>query len=101
MSPTQPDAWINLGPQSRSWLAEIGITEAEQLRQHDAYGLYARLKVRNPRVSVNLLYALLGAQEGVHWQQVQRERRSEILMRLDDLGLLPGRRPPSRRSAPE
>ncbi len=79
---------LNLGPQSLRWLAHIGISSVQQLRQHDAYALYARLKALEPKVSVNLLYALIGAQEGLHWQQVQRERRTEILLRLDDMGLL-------------
>lgn len=79
----------NLGPQSRQWLAAIGITDADQLRGQDPFAVYARLKQLQPKLSVNMLYALIGALEGLHWQQVQRERRSEILMRLDDMGLLP------------
>lgn len=79
----------NLGPKSRLWLAAIGITTIEQLRAQDPFDVYARLRQTQPKVSVNLLYALIGAVDGVHWQQVQRERRTEIVMRLDDMGLLP------------
>jgi DNA transformation protein len=35
------------------------------------------------------LYALIGAIEGRHWQEVKRERRTEILLRLDEMGLAP------------
>lgn len=78
----------NLGPQSCKWLAAIGITTAEQLCAQDPFAVYGQLKKAQPRVSLNMLYALIGAVEGMHWQQVQRERRAEILMCLDDLGLL-------------
>lgn len=82
-------AWLNLGPRSQAWLAQIGITTPAQLQAADAFKLYARLKAEVPGVSLNLLYALIGAQEGLHWQAVKRARRTEILLRLDDMGLAP------------
>ena len=85
------DGLLNLGPKSRAWLAELGIHTGAQLRQRDAFQVYAQLKQRVPGVSVNLLYALLGAQDDCHWLAVQRERRTEVLMRLDDMGLAPRR----------
>ncbi|TXH88177.1 MAG: transcriptional regulator [Rhodoferax sp.] len=78
----------NLGQQSCKWLAAIGITTAEQLCAQDPFEVFVQLKETQPQLSLNMLYALIGAVEGMHWQQVQRERRAEILMRLDDLGLL-------------
>lgn len=89
----------NLGPQSCQWLAAIGIASAEQLLAEDPFAVYVRLKNAQPKVSLNMLYALIGAVEGMHWQQVQRERRAEILMRLDDMGLL-ARKHPRSQSAP-
>lgn len=38
---------------------------------------------------MNLLYALMGAQEDRDWREIARERRSEALLRLDDMGLAP------------
>ena len=46
-------------------------------------------KARWPGASLNLLYALMGAQEDRDWRDIARERRSEALLRLDDLGLAP------------
>jgi DNA transformation protein len=82
---------LNLGPKSRAWLTELGIFTLAQLRQHDAFVVYAQLKAKQPAVSLNLLYALLGAQQGLHWLQIKREQRSDILLRLDDMGLAPRR----------
>lgn len=97
--PNHPASLPNLGPQSQAWLADIGITSAQQLRSSDPYAVYAQLKARHPAVSLNMLYALIGAVEGLHWQAVQRERRTEVLMRLDDMGLAP-RRAPRAKTAP-
>jgi len=78
-----------LGPSSRAQLAALGTHTLEQLRQHEPVALYARLKQQWPAANMNLLYALIGAQEDLDWRQVARERRSELLLRLDDLGLAP------------
>jgi DNA transformation protein len=78
-----------LGPSSRAQLAALGIHTLEQLRQHEPVALYAQLKQQWPAASMNLLYALIGAQEDLDWRQVARERRGELLLRLDDLGLAP------------
>jgi len=59
------------------------------LRARDPYDLYRQLKEIAPGVSLNMLYAIFAAIEGCHWRDVQRERRTEILLRLDELGLAP------------
>ncbi len=76
-----------LGPVSIEWLKAAGITTTHALRKADAFALYAKIKTQRASVSMNLLYALIGAQENIDWRTVARERRTEILMRLDDLGL--------------
>lgn len=70
-------------------LNTVGVTTLEQLQARDAFDLYTHLEPVTPGLSINFLYSLLAAQAGVHWQQVQRERRTEILLRLDDMGLAP------------
>ena len=66
----------NLGPKSRAWLAPLGIETVAQLRRADPYRVYARLKRAGLPVSLNLLYALIGAVEDRDWREVQREQRS-------------------------
>ncbi len=77
-----------LGPVSLQMLVGAGITTAAQLRKADLFKLYAKIKAQYPRTSINLLYALLGAVEDKDWREVARERRTEVLMRLEDMGLL-------------
>ncbi len=77
----------NIGPASRAQLAALGIDTLEQLRAYDPFALYAQLKQINPKVSLNFLYAIIGAQEGRHWLEIKKERRLDILLHLESLGL--------------
>ncbi|GAA5166675.1 TfoX/Sxy family DNA transformation protein [Viridibacterium curvum] len=91
-TPPTPDALPGLGPKSRDMLARIGIHTAAQLQAADPYLVYARLHASEPGISLNLLYGLIGAIENRPWQDVAREQRTEILLRLDALGIAPGKR---------
>jgi DNA transformation protein len=77
-----------LGPKSAAMLMALGIHSSEQLRSLDAYEVYAQLKAQHTNVSLNFLYAILGAQEEKHWQDIQRERKMEIVLKLNEMGLL-------------
>ena len=72
-----------LGPASAALLAQLGVHDADSLRGRDAFELYAALKAIAPKTSLNMLYALIGAQEGVNWRVIARERRSALLTELD------------------
>ena len=78
-----------LGPRSAEALLGIGIESIEQLRVRDPFEVYAELKMKVPGTSLNFLYALIGAIDDVHWQEVKRTRRTEILLRLDEMGIAP------------
>ncbi|WP_157991345.1 TfoX/Sxy family DNA transformation protein [Caldimonas tepidiphila] len=81
--------WRGLGPKSRAWLAQAGVHTSAQLRVADAVELYLRIRREQPGVGMNLLYALIGAQEDRPWQEIARERRLELLLRLDERGAAP------------
>jgi len=76
-----------LGPKSEAMLESIGIHDVDAFMGADPFEIYAQLKQQNIAVSRNMIYALIGAQEGIHWQQVAKHRKTEILFRLDDMGL--------------
>ena len=78
-----------LGPRCAEALLGVGIESIEQLRARDPFEVYAELKVKVPGTSLNFLYALIGAIDDVHWQEVKRTRRTEILLRLDEMGIAP------------
>jgi hypothetical protein len=74
---------LNLGPQTTQWLASIGITTPSRLRRVGPIATYVRLKRAHRGVSLNALYALVGAVEGLHWTEVRRTRRLDLLLAVD------------------
>jgi DNA transformation protein and related proteins len=78
-----------LGEMSWNMLHSIGIDSPEALLARDPFAVYADLHRMNVTRSLNMLYALIGAFEGKHWQEIARDRRMEILLRLDEMGIAP------------
>jgi hypothetical protein len=74
----------NLGPGTAQWLASIRITTPSHLRRVGPIAAYVRLKRAHRSVSLNALYALVGAVEDVHWTEVRRTRRLDLLLAVDD-----------------
>ncbi len=79
----------NIGTNFEQALARVGIETPQQLQAADPFKVYAQLKRHVPGTSLVALYALIGALENQHWLEVKRERRTEILLRLDDMGIAP------------
>lgn len=75
----------SLGPQSEAMLARAGITQFSQLRELGSARAYVRAKRANPRVSLNLLWALESALSGERWQDVARTHRTSLLLAVDAL----------------
>lgn len=90
--PPAVDSLPGLGPKSRDMLARIGIHTAAQLQAADPFAVYASLHASVPGISLNLLYGLIGAIENRPWQDIAREQRTDILLRLDAMGIAPGKR---------
>lgn len=78
-----------LGAKSEEIIRLVGITTVDQFMSSDPFEIYRELKVLGSGISLNLLYAMIGAQEEINWQKVVAERKTEILMRLDDMGIAP------------
>lgn len=75
---------FGLGPKSQAMLVMAGITSAEQLRELGAIRAFAMVKRSGARSSLNLLWALEGALTGQHWQRVAKERRTSLLLALEE-----------------
>jgi hypothetical protein len=83
----------NLGLRSAQMLTEAGIRSQAALARTGAVGAYLRVKRSGGNASLNLLYALAGALDGTHWQQVRRQRKLELLTALEDRERAAGPRP--------
>jgi len=77
------------GPKSEEILAQVGVSGVEQFMRTDPFMLYAKLKQQVKGTGLNSIYAIIGAQQDKHWQEIKREMKEEIIMRLDDMGLAP------------
>ena len=83
--PTPIAEMKNLGPASAAMLATVGITDSQQLQQCDALLTYQRLRQAGRPASLNLVYAILGAQQNQHWQTIKRTQKQEILAKLAEM----------------
>ena len=78
----------SFGPRSEEILAEVGIHSVDEFMAIDPYELYIKLKPMKG-MGLNSIYSILGARENISWLEIKETRKTEILMRLDDLGLAP------------
>ena len=73
-----------VGPVSKRMLAASGITSVETLRRLGSVEAYRRVRSHHPRASLNLLWALEGALTGRPWEDVARNDRLSLLLRLEN-----------------
>lgn len=66
-----------LGTKSQAMLAQVGILSVEQFMATDPYVIYAQLHASIPHLSLNMRYAMIGAQQDVHWQLTKAERKQK------------------------
>lgn len=82
MSNDSPDKLRNIGGKSAAWLRQVGIRTRADLEQHGAIGAFIKVKKAGFKPSLNLLYALSGALDDCHWQQLPEGRREQLLAEL-------------------
>lgn len=69
----------NIGPKSAAWLRQVGLHTRADLEAAGPVEAYMRVRRAGFRPSLNLLYALEGALNDCHWQEVPDERRREMV----------------------
>ena len=77
------------GPKSEEILAKVNINSVDEFMEIDPFELYKQLKLNVKGTGLNSIYAIIGAREGKHWQEIAKTQKPEILIRLDDMGLAP------------
>jgi len=83
----------NIGPKSAAWLRQVGLRTREDLEATGALDAFMRVKRAGFKPSLNLLYALEGALQDCHWQEVSEQRRSELVAGAEAaIALLPNPR---------
>lgn len=73
----------NLGPKSLAMLEAAGVMSAADVRRLGAVATFLKVRRSGARPSLNLLWALQGAIEGMPWQQVAAHHRTSLLLALE------------------
>lgn len=76
---------LNIGPKSAAWLRQVGVRTLDDLKQHGALGTFMKVKRAGFRPSLNLLYALAGAEQGVHWASLSAEYKNALVTEVSAL----------------
>jgi len=73
----------NIGPKSAAWLRQVGLRTQEDLVAAGPVEAYMRVKRAGFKPSLNMLYALEGALQDCHWQEIPEARRAELVAAVD------------------
>lgn len=74
----------NLGKTSVQWLRATGIHNAEELRQQGPVAAYCAVRARGFRASKTLLFAIAGALQDIHWNQLDPVYKQQLLRQLEE-----------------
>jgi len=75
-----PDKLLNIGPKSYAWLKQVGIRTSEDLKRLGAMEVFMKVKKAGFRPSLNLLYALAGAEQERHWNTLSAEEKNALVV---------------------
>lgn len=73
----------NIGPVSARWLGELGIRKRADLIRLGPVAAFLKVKAAGHKPSLNLLWALAGAERGLAWNRLSTEQRERLLLELD------------------
>jgi hypothetical protein len=79
----KPPVLKNLGPVSTRWLASVGIHRRADLIRLGPVEAFLRVKAAGHKPSLNLLWALAGAERGLRWNKLSEDERHKLLLELD------------------
>lgn len=74
---------LNIGPKSAAWLRQVGVRTHEDLKSLGAVGVFLKVKRAGFRPSLNLLYALAGAELGCHWTELTPEHKQAMVLEVN------------------
>lgn len=76
---TATDKIRNIGPKSAAWLRQVGIRTDEDVKRLGALECFIKVKKAGFKAGLNLLYALAGAEDDCHWQDIGDARKHALL----------------------
>lgn len=83
MTPRPLPVLKNIGPVSAGWLGDVGVRKRADLIRLGAVAAFLKVKAAGHKPSLNLLWALAGAERGLAWSKITTEQRERLLLELD------------------
>jgi DNA transformation protein and related proteins len=77
------DRLPNLGPRSTAWLREVGVHGVEDLARLGPVVVYRLVKQRQPKASLNLLWALVAGLQGRDWRELTAAEKQRLRRELE------------------
>jgi DNA transformation protein len=75
----------NIGPNSREWLASVGIHSLDDVAKLGVVETYRRVKAAYPeKVSLNLLYGLQAALLDLPWNELPPDIKEQLKRQVDE-----------------
>ena len=74
----------NLGPTSASWLREVGITTIAKLERLGPVDAFRLVKQRQPKASLNLLWALAAGLKGKDWRELTDATKKRLRKEVEE-----------------
>ena len=73
----------NVGPKSAAWLRQVGIKTDAEVRAIGSLEAFMKVKRAGFKPSLNLLYALAGAELGCHWTELTPEHKQAMVLEVN------------------
>ena len=74
----------NLGPKSGQWLRVAGITTIAELERINPVVAFRLVKQRQPKASLNLLWAMAAGLRGKDWRELSEASKKRLLKEAVD-----------------
>ena len=78
------ESLVNLGPKSGQWLRDAGITTIAELERLGPVAAYRIVKHRQPKASLDLLWALAAGLNGEDWRQLSEASKQQLRKELGE-----------------
>ena len=79
------ESLLNLGPKSGLWLREVGITTIAELQRIGAVAAFRMVRDRQPKASLNLLWALEAGLRGKACRELSESTKRRLRREAQEL----------------
>ena len=68
----------NISTMIEAKLTDAGVKTVDQLKELGSKEAFKKIRIRDPKAPVNMLCAIEGAVQGIHWFNLPEEKKQEM-----------------------